>query len=40
MVIDYVLDACRKTKAVDKIVIVASEQYVEFFTGEANHILR
>lgn len=30
MVIDYVMDACRKTKEVDEIVIVASEQYVDF----------
>lgn len=30
MVIDYVIDACRKTKNVDAIVIVASADYVEF----------
>lgn len=30
MVIDYVIDACRKTKGVDEIVIVASADYVEF----------
>ncbi len=30
MAIDYVMDACRKTKDVDEIVIVASEQYVDF----------
>lgn len=30
MVIDYVMDACRKTKGVDAIVIVASGNYVNF----------
>lgn len=30
MVIDYVIDACRKTNGVDEIVIVASTNYVEF----------
>lgn len=30
LVIDYVIDACRKTKGVDEIVIVASAEYVEF----------
>lgn len=30
MVIDYVIDACRKTKNVDQIVVVASDSYVEF----------
>jgi len=30
MIIDYVMDACRKSRDVDEIVIVASEQYVDF----------
>lgn len=30
MVIDYVIDACRKTKNVDQLVIVASNSYVDF----------
>lgn len=30
LVIDYVMDACRKTKNVDAIVIVAEEDYVDF----------
>lgn len=30
LVIDYVIDACRNTKDVDQIVIVAAENYVEF----------
>ena len=30
MVMDYVMDACRKTKGVDAIVIVASGNYVDF----------
>ena len=30
MVIDYVMDACRKTRGVDAIVIVASGEYVDF----------
>jgi 2-C-methyl-D-erythritol 4-phosphate cytidylyltransferase len=36
MVIDYVIDACRKTKGVDEIVIVASEQYVDFVNKRYN----
>ena len=30
MVIDYVMDACRKTKCIDGIVVVASTEYVDF----------
>ena len=30
MVIDYVMDACRKTRGVDAIVVVASGEYVDF----------
>ena len=29
MIIDYVMDACRKSKAVDDIVIVSSGEYLE-----------
>lgn len=36
MVIDYVIDACRKTKAVDEIVIVANEGWVDFVKERYN----
>lgn len=36
MVIDYVIDACRKTKAVDEIVIVANEGWVDFIHDRYN----
>ena len=36
MVIDYVIDACRKTNGVDEFVIVASANYVEFCEKRSN----
>ena len=36
MVIDYVIDACRKTKSVDEIVIVANEGWVDFIRERYN----
>lgn len=36
MVIDYVIDACRKTKAADEIVIVANEGWVDFIHDRYN----
>lgn len=36
MVIDYVIDACRKTKSVDEIVVVANEGWVDFVQKRYN----
>lgn len=36
MVIDYVIDACRITKNMDQIVIVAAENYVDFISARYN----
>lgn len=36
MVIDYVIDACRKTKNVDEVVIVTTENYIDFIAKRYN----